>query len=211
MQEWHYTEHSLPDKLVVCWNNEDCLGLCFMLSMNNINFWASCIVSWFNYHHSLQLNSILIWHFSKSTNPDVYSEHVKPSELNLTLSHSSGSRQLHIGRGLDPHQPPAIPFPFYHASYAYFPQQPWPTNLNPVPSTLQPVGLHQNPSGWPSSVKGSTISTWLQYCDNHPDHIGDNLVALATNFKSQSYQMIDWSTYQWMYIHWKSVELDESW
>ena len=124
-------------------------------------------------------------------NPNVYSEHVKPLELNLTVSHSSGSRQLHTSRNPDLYQPPAMPFLFYHAPYAYFPQKPWTTNLNPVPSTSQPVGLHQNPSGRPKLVKGPAISAWLQYCDNHPDHAGNNLVTLATNFKTQGYRTID--------------------
>ena len=91
-----------------------------------------------------------------------YLECIKPSELNVALSYSSGSKQLHTNHGPDPHQPLAIPFPFYHAPHAYFPQQPWPTNLNPVPSNSQLVGLHQNLSGWPRSVKGTAISTWQQ-------------------------------------------------
>ena len=56
IKEWHCTEHSLPDKPVACWQDKNCLGLCFTLSMSNINFWASHIVSWFNYHHSLNTN-----------------------------------------------------------------------------------------------------------------------------------------------------------
>ena len=124
------------------------------------------------------------------SDPNVYSEHEKPPQFNLIPSRSSGSRQFHA----DVHQLPAsTPFPYYQAPYMYFPQHPWPTNPNPNPVTLtsQPVSPHQNPSGWSKSVKGPAIFTWLQYCDSHPNHGGDNLAALTTNFKAQGYQTID--------------------
>ena len=112
----------------------------------------------------------------------MYAWNTKPPQLNLVPSHLSGSRQLHTA----PHQLPAstpMPFPYYQAPYVYFPQQSWPKNPHSVPSTSQLVSPHQNPSSWPKSVKGPAISTWLQYCNNHPNHGGDNLAALATNFK----------------------------
>ena len=101
-----------------------------------------------------------------------------------------GSRQLHT----DPHQLPAstpMPFPYYQAPYVYFSHQSWPMNPHLVPPTSQCVSPPQSPSSQPKSVKGPAISTWLWYCNNHPNCGGDNLAALATNFQAQGYQTIN--------------------
>ena len=41
IQEWLCAKHSLPDKPAACWHDKNCLGLCFPLTMSNINFWVS--------------------------------------------------------------------------------------------------------------------------------------------------------------------------
>lgn len=87
--------------------------------------------------------------------------------------------------------PMPMPYPYYPAPQMYFSQQTWPMNPHPVPSTSHPVGFHQNPSSQSKLVKGPTISAWLEYCNNYPDHSGDNLAALATNFDAQGYWTID--------------------
>ena len=37
--------HSLPDKLVYCWQHKDEPGVCYPITVSNKNFWASCVVS----------------------------------------------------------------------------------------------------------------------------------------------------------------------
>ena len=35
------------------------------------------------------------------------------------------------------------------------------------------------------------INLWLEYCDRHPDHSGDNLVDIAWKFEKESFHQID--------------------
>ena len=35
------------------------------------------------------------------------------------------------------------------------------------------------------------INLWLEYCDRHPDHLGENLVDLAWRFEKESFCWID--------------------
>ena len=46
---WHCNDHSLPDKPAACWKDADQSGVCFPLTIRNINYWISRIVSYFNW------------------------------------------------------------------------------------------------------------------------------------------------------------------
>ena len=87
-------------------------------------------------------------------------------------------------------QLPIMPFPYYPPPHMYFPQNPWPVNSQLAPSTSQP-GSYENSTIRSKSVKGPIISTWLRYCDSHPNHRGENLAALTSNFDAQGYWTID--------------------
>lgn len=47
---WRCEIHSLPDKAVACWKpiEQRPHGDCYPITQSNINFWASCIVSYFS-------------------------------------------------------------------------------------------------------------------------------------------------------------------
>ena len=70
-----------------------------------------------------------------------------------------------------------------------------------------PGGPSQIPPMWPgfsqppiqpmstiATIKPSDvpkINLWLEYCDRHPDHLGENLVDLAWRFEKESFCWID--------------------
>ena len=51
-EKWLCPNHSLPDKPVACWHHKDEPGVCYPLTIGNISYWASCIVSYLNYSYS---------------------------------------------------------------------------------------------------------------------------------------------------------------
>lgn len=183
IERWICADHSLPDKPSACWHHTNHPGICYPLTIGNINYWVSLIVSYSDFVFCTDvLNTIQL------RNPEAYNENEKPSEINLTPSYRSPASRP------PPQQQPMqmqMPYPFYPPPHMYLPQQSWPMNPQPVPSTSEPTRLHQNPLGWPKLVKGPAISAWLQHCDNHPDRHGDNLSTLAANFDTQGYRTID--------------------
>lgn len=96
------------------------------------------------------------------------------------------------------HMPPLMPpldFQNTGSAYSMMPmihrdttRDPWP---QVAPSTAQPAGSDENSTACPKLVKGPAIPAWLRYCDNHPDHGGENLATLMSNFSDQGYWMID--------------------
>lgn len=46
---WRCDVHSLPDKPTPCWKPVDQRphGVCYLITLANLNYWASCIVSYF--------------------------------------------------------------------------------------------------------------------------------------------------------------------
>ena len=48
-EHWSCQTHSLPDKPALCWMpiEQRPHGNCYPITQSNINFWASCIVSYF--------------------------------------------------------------------------------------------------------------------------------------------------------------------
>ena len=46
IEQWNCTDHSLPDKPAACWHHKDHPGICYQLTIGNINFWVSLIVSY---------------------------------------------------------------------------------------------------------------------------------------------------------------------
>ena len=44
MEEWLCANHSLPDKPAACWHRKDEPGVCYPLTIGNINYWISLIV-----------------------------------------------------------------------------------------------------------------------------------------------------------------------
>jgi hypothetical protein len=73
--------------------------------------------------------------------------------------------------------------------YYPMPQQQW--LLQPLLLFSHPSGSQQNPIAPPRLVRGPAISAWLQYCDRHPSHQGENFAFLANKFGEQGYQTMD--------------------
>ena len=46
IQKWLCADHSLPDKPTACWHHKDEPGVCYPLTIGNINYWAARIVSY---------------------------------------------------------------------------------------------------------------------------------------------------------------------
>ena len=63
IQEWFCMEHLLPDKPVACWHDKNHPGVCFSLTISNINYWVSHIVCCFNYPLWFNTNIILFADF----------------------------------------------------------------------------------------------------------------------------------------------------
>lgn len=82
--------------------------------------------------------------------------------------------------------PMPMPYPYYLPPHLHFPQQFWP---QAAPPPLHATNEHA--AGRPMMVKGPAISSWLQYCDNHWNHKGENYVALALSFDKQGYRTIN--------------------
>ena len=181
---------------VACWHHKDEPGVCYPLTIGNINYWAARIVS-----YSCCADELL--GFSQISDPEAESENEKPLQLNLTPSHHSSQSRTQLN---SLPQLPMMPFPYFPPPHMYFPLNPWPVNSQLAPSTSQPAGSHQNSTTWPKSVKGPVISTWLCYCDNHPDCCGENLTTLTGNFDEQGYQTINQLTSACM-----SIENLSSW
>lgn len=56
---WRCEVHSLPDKPALCWipTDQRPYGNCYPITQNNINFWATCVVSfWYHHHLSMSVN-----------------------------------------------------------------------------------------------------------------------------------------------------------
>ena len=45
IQWWNCTEHSLPDKPAACWHHRDHPGVCYPITLGNLNYWVVLIVS----------------------------------------------------------------------------------------------------------------------------------------------------------------------
>ena len=124
VQWWNCTEHSLPDKLAACWHHRDHPGVCYPITLGNLNYWAALIVS----HSTFTLLHICTdyqWgSFTQLRDPQKYNENEKPLEMNLSPSYCSSA-----SRPPPPQQPMpmSMPYPFYPPPHMYLPQPPWPT------------------------------------------------------------------------------------
>ena len=49
LETWLCATHSLPDKPTACWHHKDEPGVCYPLTVGNINYWIACIVSYLDY------------------------------------------------------------------------------------------------------------------------------------------------------------------
>jgi len=88
---------------------------------------------------------------------------------------------------------PYLYYPSPHNNMYYpIPQQQWAPQPVPPGSHpfLHPFASQQNPTMPLRSVRSPAISTWLQYCDHHPSHQGENFAFLADKFDEQGYRTI---------------------
>ena len=46
IEKWLCADHSLPDKPIAYWHHKDEPGVCYPLTIGNINYWAAHIISY---------------------------------------------------------------------------------------------------------------------------------------------------------------------
>jgi hypothetical protein len=134
----------------------------------------------------------------KATNPEKYPVDKKPPELRLL-----GRNNSHFGppgqqmAGLTPGEPTmpnaGFPYNFYPPPYV---QPAWyglPSAAGP--GYLQPPTGYAQPPAMPPALKQTiqypTISTWLEYCDRHPQRSGEDFSDHAWKFDKQGYRRIN--------------------
>jgi hypothetical protein len=188
--------HSLPDKPALCWKDPG-QNLCYPITESNLNFWATLNVR----TESLCLFTILN-HFLKVKDPEKYSAGTKPPEINL---YNNGPRTrapaqavAQSGQGF-PQPPPSMNFPYgyypppYMMPPSWYPQQP-PPALNFVPPTPNLMPLTPNPAppvqNQTTAFEYPNITTWLAYCDQHPNRCGENFSMHAGKFSDEGYRRI---------------------
>jgi len=125
----------------------------------------------------------------------LHSVNEKPRELNVmsTAARCPLGGANHNNTRMQDAQPlpMTMPYPYYPSPHMYYPmpQQQWAPQ--PVPPGSHPFASQQNLTMPPRSVRGPAISAWLQYCDRHPTHQGENFAFLAAKFDEQGYRTID--------------------
>jgi hypothetical protein len=182
---WRCEIHSLPDKAALCWKPTEQRphGDCYPITQSNINFWASCIVSYF----SIICTKTKLFQVRE---PTMFSIEEKPRQLNLLNNMPRGRHRDSSSTNSSMQAQPAfptMPYGFYPPPNPFFanPMQ-WPGASFP-----QPLVPEANSTVPQKHVRGPRISDWLEYCDRVPGRNGEFFSRLAHKFDQQGYRTID--------------------
>jgi hypothetical protein len=186
--------HSLPDKPAVCWK-EPVQGLCYPVTENNLNLWATMHVRFATYLYKyLPYDSVL-----QVQDPEKYAVTTKPLEINVYNNAPrtrAPAQNIAPVASIPPVPPTAPPFPYgyYPPPSAYGPPA-WyspPTGyVQGHPQYGQVPGYAQTPVLPPTTkIEYPMISEWLKYCDRHPQRRGENLSDHGWKFDKEGYRRI---------------------
>jgi hypothetical protein len=183
--------HSLPDKPVTCFKDPQ-TGLCYPITEQNLNLWATLHVR----KHLFHLHRLIMDH-KQVRRPDEHPLDKVPQAINIYANgpHTrTPAQHQHAPAQQVLQPPPSFPYGYYTPHpFGMVAPPGWPvqtmnqpiTNTNPgqLPPPLAPAPLA-------TGVKYPLISAWLQHCDKHPGHSGEDFSRLLPNFDKEGYRQI---------------------
>jgi len=107
------------------------------------------------------------------------------------------------GSGMIVPMPIPMPYPTYPPPVAATPWYPQPNQMQPgmFPGQLPFPGVHGMPPNLPTNAQSvpaiptpspvPKLAAWLEYCDQHVDRSGDNLVQYKDQFEAEGFRRLD--------------------
>ncbi|KAF8229135.1 hypothetical protein L208DRAFT_1379050 [Tricholoma matsutake] len=133
-------------------------------------------------------NNLNYWATLCGKDPEKYSVDCKPDELNITRNKPHTQAPAHHLPGQQPYTDQQFPTQYPAAPAFYYP-----------PSTIQPICYSQpmevpglparlQPVPTAAAVVYPDISNWLNYCNSHPDHAGEDFRSHIAAFNRHGYR-----------------------